>query len=67
MEELLASEVSENSRQPQKPTLVRYTTNKATYADLQRTLGENHNGILMDLEDLKKQIRIKVDFSLSVV
>ena len=53
MEELLASEVTENSRQPQKPSLVRYTTNKATYADLQRTLGENHNGILMDLEDLK--------------
>ena len=53
MEELLASEVSENSRQPQKPTLVRYTTNKATYAALQHMLGENHNGILMDLEELK--------------
>jgi hypothetical protein len=36
-----------------EPTLTRYSTNRATYASLQKILGENEFGVLMDLEELK--------------
>ncbi len=36
-----------------EPTLVRYSTNRATLSSLQKLLGDNENGILMDLEELK--------------
>ena len=49
----LQAELAECVRLIEKPALQRYTTNRATHAALQKTLGENDNGILMDLEELK--------------
>ena len=49
----LQAELAKYISLPEKPTLQRYTTNRATHAALQKTLGENDNGVLMDLEELK--------------